>query len=267
MKEFPLFSFLRGLSKSLLTPLNLYWILFIAFLVFYLAQKKKIARWFLGVSLVWLLLISTPFLPKILLGTLENQYPPIQLSEIKSVHTIAKDSMIHILILGSGYVTDDRLSYCGQLNTSGLSRLTEGIRLHRLIPESKLIFSGYAGNQKLSQALVSALAAQELGIDSAVTSTINESWNTKTEVEEYKNHFGTANKFFLVTDAAHMPRAIMQFRLAGFIPIPAPTNFNIKKNNIPVGFTDYLPSTGNIRYMEIVFHEYLGMLWAKMGGN
>ena len=50
-------------------------------------------------------------------------------------------------------------------------------------------------------------------------------------------------------------------------PIAAPTNFYIKRNNIPGRFTDYFPSSGSIRNMEIVFNEYLGMLWGKMGGN
>jgi len=64
-----------------------------------------------------------------------------------------------------------------------------------------------------------------------------------------------------------MPRAVMHFRNAGLNPIAAPTNFNIRKNNISGSYTDYFPSPGNIRFMEIVFQEYLGMLWAKMGGD
>ena len=86
-------------------------------------------------------------------------------------------------MLGSGYETDDRLSYSGQLNPSGLARLVEGIRLQRLMPGSKLIFSGYAGDQPLPQAEVSALAAQELGIDSIAIYILCKPWNTKTEAD------------------------------------------------------------------------------------
>jgi uncharacterized SAM-binding protein YcdF (DUF218 family) len=258
---------LRGLLKSVLAPLPIFWLLLVAVIVLYLAGKKKMAKWFLGSSLLWFLLISSPFPQKMLLATLENQYPPIQSLTRKSNQVSKPDSMIHILVLSSGYESDARLSYCGQLNTKGLGRLTEGIRLQLLLPGSKLIFSGNAGSQPLSQAEVSALAAQELGIVSTVILTFCEPWNTKTEAEEYLKHFGTAYKLYLVTDAAHMPRAVMHFRNAGLNPIPAPTNFIIKKNNIPGDYTDYFPSTGNIRSMEIVFQEYLGMLWAKMGGN
>jgi len=190
------FSFIRDLIKSLLTPLPLFWLLLISGLVFYMVGKKKIARWFLGSSLLWFLLISTPFLPKVLLATLENQYLPVQLPLEKGDQAPAQDSIVHILVLGSGYETDNRLSFCGQLNLTGLARLAEGIRLQRLLPASKLIFSGYAGHQPLPQAEVSVLAAQELGIESTVISTISEPWNTRTEAEEYLKHFGTAYKLF-----------------------------------------------------------------------
>ncbi|MDO9579230.1 MAG: ElyC/SanA/YdcF family protein [Bacteroidales bacterium] len=267
MKTISFFSFFRELTKSLLTPLPLFWLLLIAAFVFYLADKKRIARWFLGSSLLWFFLISTPFLPKALLATLENQYPPVQLTAEKRDQVSAQDSIAHILVLGSGFETDDRLSFCSKLNLTGLARLAEGIRLQRLLPASKLIFSGYAGDQPLPQAEVTALAAQELGTDSTVIYTICEPWNTRTEAEEYLKHFGTNCKLYLITDAAHMPRTLMHFRHAGLNPIPAPTNFVIRKNNIPGSYTDYFPSSGNIRNMEIVFQEYLGMLWAKIGGD
>jgi len=59
----------------------------------------------------------------------------------------------------------------------------------------------------------------------------------------------------------------MHFRNAGLNPIPAPANFMIKKNNLPDKYTDYFPSSQNIRIMEVVFNEYLGMFWAIMGGD
>ena len=281
MQAISFLSFFRDLIKSLLTPLPLFWLLLIVAFLFYLAgrkttarlfdcttaRKNTIARWFFGSSLLWFFLISTPFLPKVLLATLENQYPPVELTAEKGDQVSAQDSIVHILVLGSGYETDDRLSYSSQLNLTGLVRLAEGIRLQCLLPGSKLIFSGYAGTQPLPMAEVSALAAQELGIDSTVISTICEPWNTRTEAEEYLKRFGTVRRLYLVTDAAHMPRAVMHFRNAGLNPFAAPTNFILRKNNIPGSYTDYFPSSGNIRNMEIVIQEYLGMLWAKMGGD
>lgn len=115
--------------------------------------------------------------------------------------------------------------------------------------------------------MVTSLSAQELGIDPAATATITEPWNTKSEAAEYFKRFGTACKLYLVTDAAHMPRAVRHFRNAGLNPISAPTNFNIRKNILPGSYLDYFPSSGNIRLMEIAIQEYLRMLWASFGGN
>lgn len=260
-------SFLREFIKSFLAPLPLLWLLLIVTLILYWFGKKKFSGYVFSLSLLWFFLISTPFLPKKLLTTLEKQYPPFQLVIEKVTPDSSKNSKVHILVLGSGYQSDDRLSYCARLNPSGLARIAEAIRLQRLIPGSILIFSGYAGNQRLSQAQVSALAAVELGIDSTIIMTLNESWNTKTEAAEYFKRFGSANNLYLVTDATHMPRAIRLFRDAGLNPIPVPTNFNIKKNSTPMGLTEYFPSNGKIRFMEIVCQEYLGLLWANLGGN
>ncbi|MCK9414436.1 MAG: YdcF family protein [Prolixibacteraceae bacterium] len=263
----PFLSLLRELIKSILTPLPLLWLLLIAACLFQWRGKKKMARFLLGFSLLWFFLISTPFLPYRLMISLENRYPPIQISGKTGERITSKDTMVHILVLGSGYQTDDRLSYSAQLNSAGLARLAEGIRLHRLHPGSKLIFSGYKGNQPLPQAVVISIAARELGVDSLFTATITEPWNTKSEAAEYFKRFGTSYKIYLVTDASHMPRAVRHFRNAGLNPIPSPANFNIRKNSLSGSYLKYFPSSDNIRFMEIVFQEYLGMLWAKMGGN
>lgn len=262
-----LFSLLRDFVKSILGPLSLFWLFIIVVIAFYWIGKKKIAKWGLGFTLFWFLLISTPFVPKKLLATLENQYPPILSALENGILSTFRDSVVHILILGSGYETDERLSNCSQLNSSGLERLVEGIRLQRQLHNSKLILSGNVGNQPLPQAEVSSLAAQELGMDPINIDTVNEPWNTKSEAAEYFKRFGTFHKLYLVTNAAHMPRALIHFRNDGLNPIPAPTNYNIRINNIPKSYTYYFPSTGNIRCMEIVFLEYIGILWAKLGGN
>jgi uncharacterized SAM-binding protein YcdF (DUF218 family) len=218
-------------------------------------------------SLIWFFLISTPFIPEALLSVLENDDgSQLHLAYLGSSDT-AYFGDVHILILGSGYGTDDRLSWNNQLSPSAITRLNEGIRLHRLMPGSMLVTSGYGNNQPLAQATVSAFAAKELGVDSTHILTIPEPWNTKDEAITYAKRYGTSHTLYLVTDAAHMRRSLMHFRNAGLHPIPAPSNFRLRINNIPKQFYHYFPSSQNIYFMEIVFHEYLGLLWMRMGGD
>ncbi|MEI7424256.1 MAG: ElyC/SanA/YdcF family protein [Prolixibacteraceae bacterium] len=261
------FLVVREVVKAVMTPMAITWILLLAILVFYLAGKKRLSKWMAVVAFSWLMVISTPFVPEYLLGKLENKFPPVTLQTIHEDLGSSKDSIVHVLVLGGGYETDDRLSYLSQLGLLSLGRLAEGIRLHHLLPGSILIFSGFGNNQPLSNAEVSKLATYDLGIDSTFIQTISEPWNTKAEAAEYLKRFGMTGKLYLVTDASHMPRAMMHFSNAGLHPIAAPTNFYIKRNNIPKRFTYYFPSSSSIRDMEIVFNEYLGLLWAKMGGN
>lgn len=244
-------------------PLPLFWLFFITGFTLYFTGKKITAKYLFSISAIWLILITTPFLPRTILYNLENQHPSLNVTNSPSFN----DSPVYILVLGSGYVSDDRLSYSNQLNSSGLARLVEAIRLYRIIPGSKLIFSGYSGKNQKPMAKISSYSAQELGIDSSEIFTLCEPWNTKNEVIEYLNNFGKEAKLFVVTDAAHMKRTLMNFQSFGLSPIPAPTNFMIKKSKVPRKYLDYFPGSHNIRYTEIIVHEYLGILWSLMGGD
>lgn len=256
---------MRQLVSSMLAPLPLLSLLLLAVFLFWVLRKKKLMRWSMALSLLWFLLIATPFLPNHMLNKLESSYTPLSFQH--SLFLQPADSNIHILVLGAGYATDERLSHTAMLSSSGLARLTEGIRLSRLLPNATLIFSGYSDRQTLPQAEMGARAAIELGINPARIQTIPQPWNTKDEARHYYERYGTGQPLILITDAAHMTRAMYHFKKAGLNPIPAPCNLRIKKNDIPKTLSYYLPSSQNITYTEILFHEYLGLLWAKLGGD
>lgn len=67
-------------------------------------------------------------------------------------------------------------------------------------------------------------------------------------------------RILLVTDAAHMPRALYAFEHNGIQSIPAPTGFV----NIPdqeYSWLDTLPSANAMADSAYALHEYLGLLW------
>jgi len=225
------------------------------------------AIWLLGISLLLLTLISTPWLPEALLASLENRYSYLKHPEQQVDQSTNNVKDVHLLVLGAGDSSDSRLSYSGQLHLSSIYRLTECIRLYHSIPESRLVFTGNSGCKSIAQANVHALAAQELNINVADIYIIPEGWNTRTEAAAYYKYFGTNHKLYLITDAVHMPRAMMIFRDIGLDPIPAPTNYRLRQNDYKRHFSDYFPSAHYITYMELVFQAYLGVLWVKMGGD
>ena len=90
--------------------------------------------------------------------------------------------------------------------------------------------------------------------------------NTGDEAKTFFSEFGNENTLILVTDAAHMPRAVILFKKAGLDPVPAPANHLFKKNSSRSPFS-WLPAGGNVVKMEVAVHEYAGILWSRMGGK
>jgi|WetSurSiteA1Bulk_404760.scaffolds.fasta_scaffold00362_5 uncharacterized SAM-binding protein YcdF (DUF218 family) len=242
-------------------PLTILWTLLIFSGVLYLLKKKRVTRWLFFIAVGWLLIISTKFIPDLLVSRLENQYSPI----IK-IDAANLSSPVYIMVLGAGYSDDKKLNPNDELSVTALGRVVEGIRLYRLIPRSKLIFSGFKGRLSVSQADVSAMTAIALGVGQSDIKSLTTTRTTYDEAHTYFSSFGNNSSLILVTDAIHMPRAVRLFKDAGLDPIPAPTNHIIKKDSEKKPFS-WFPSSENISKMEDVVHEYTGLVWYWLGGR
>ena len=256
---------LRNSIKALTSPLPIYFLLVALVFVLYTVGLEAIAYWIFVFSFFYLVLISTPWVPEALLASLENQYQHI-LQPQQYNNIVKNGNEIHLHVLGAGDSNDSRLSYTSQLHVSSLYRITEAIRLHNAISGSKIVLTGNSGTGTIPQAEFYSHAAQELGIDKSNINIIAEGWNTHHEAVAYHKQFGTKHKHFLITDAVHMPRAMMIFKSVGLSPIPAPTHYRLRQNNYKRQITDYFPSSHYITYSEIVLQAYLGVLWAKIRG-
>lgn len=250
---------MKDIIKFLIAPLSAFWILLIFGYAFNLINRKRISHILLVVAGVWLVLISTKFIPEYLISSMEDNYHSFKTNSIL-VH-----SPFNIMVLGAGYSDDSSLPPNDQLNTTTLGRLTEGLRLYRLFPGSKIVTGDFQGRLAFSQAISISNTAIALGVNESDIITIKlASNNTNGEAEAYFREFGKSNQLILVTDAIHMPRAMMLFRKVGLDPIPAPTNHLIKQGSVKDPFS-WLPSISNINKMNAAMHEYLGMAWAKWG--
>jgi len=248
----------RSFISSLIAPLTIFWLLLLAGLLLIWLKKKKSSRILIVISLIWLALISFAPLPKLLCRSLERSYTPLT-----DLNSLSNNIDVHIMVLGSGHTSDPTLPANNQLSNNALGRLAEGIRLHRLLPGSKLITSGWQGDDLVPNALVLKRAAELLGISTEDIFTLVTPVNTEEEALCYRSTFGKSHKLIIVTDAIHMPRAILWFRKAGLNPIAAPTNHLIKHSPNQKSF-NFLPSADNINEMESAMHEYIGILWAKL---
>lgn len=248
---------MRAIAHALLHVLPIFWIL-IALGLLLRKKRPRLSNYILIGALLWLALFCTPPVPQWLVNNLEKQYPPL----VDPTYLLAEDSAIHILVLGGGHVSDPRFTKNDQLSQMALGRLVEGIRLHRLLPGSKLVLSGYSRiGIAESHAEVMAGAAELLGVNPEMLLTVETPANTEEEARDYRAKFGDTHRLILVTSAIHMPRAMFLFRAAELDPVPAPTNHQIKKDNLPKPLSLY-PATKNLQRVSDAMHEYVGLWYA-----
>ncbi len=250
---------LRTLVDLLINPIHILWMLILATVILYFRKRYRWSQRTAWGFLVYFLLTSTRLLPNAMIHGLERQYDPWTDEQSMSSLTNA-----NILVLGSGHVIDPDLPASGQLSSTALGRLTEGLRLLEALPGSRLIVSGYGGTSAHSQAAVLREAALDLGAESGEVKMMEEPTNTAGEANAYQERFGVESSLILVTSAVHMPRAMAHFQRQGLQPQAAPTDFLLKEE--PGVHMDWI-SYDNFRKVHVALHEYVGMWWMKMGGK
>lgn len=247
-----------ALLHHLANPVWLLWFLAIGFFLCRRSGRRRAARGFAWAGIFWLFLISTSPLPLWLARGLEARHP------VLDPGTLPAGASWHIMVLGGGHTNDPSVTPADRLSAEALGRLAEGIRLHRLLPGSKLVFSGFSTTGRPSQAENLAMAAVDLGVSPADTLLLSEPTRTSEEARAYVRRFGADIPTILVTSAIHLPRAIGWFRQAGANPVPAPATHAVK---FAPGRSTYhfIPSPSKIGLMHQALHEYGGLLMLELG--
>jgi len=233
-------------------------ILLVGIFLLWFTRRQKAGKIFVTIGIVALTALSYRAASEIFLRPLEYKYPP--LTDVSAISDIK-----WVVVLSGGHSPDSNLPITGQLSDASLVRLAESIRIHRELPQSKLILSGGAVFSTITEAKVMADVAIVLGVDAKNLILESESKDTKDQARLIQNIVGD-NRFILVTSASHMPRSMALFQKKGMCPIPAPIGHRIieKQKLTPAMF---FPSADSIEKMERVFYEYLGLAWARLRGQ
>ena len=242
--------------------------------------KKLVSRFFFPLSLVIELLLLGIFLKKrrtqvilagvailylfsfspfgyLILRPLESRYSPISSSSLNK-------EVRWIVVLGGGSREDKTLTPEDRLGDASLKRLLEGVRLSRLLPQSRLVLSGGDYRGISPDALIMQLVALDHGVPRDRIVLEAASWDTTDQAKFLKDRLGKA-PFYLVTSAGHMPRAMRMFIRSGTQPIAAPTDFHAVW--APFQVTDLCPQAGVLADTERAFYEYLGIGWGLIRGQ
>jgi uncharacterized SAM-binding protein YcdF (DUF218 family) len=235
-------------------------ILIIGLILLWLTPKKRGGKVIVSLGVTLLILLSYGAFTDVLLKPLEYRYPPLlNLKDLAEVRWIA--------VLGGGHTSDPQMPSNSQLSGSSLSRLVEGIRAHKSLPGSKLILSGGALYDPVSDAKALADVALMLGVDrqNLILETLSK--DTEDEARLIKKIVGN-DPFVLVTSASHLPRSMALFRKLGMQPIPAPTDYGVReKQEAGINPGMVFPNAGELGNAETAVYEYLGLAWAKLRGK
>ena len=175
----------------------------------------------MGLFLILLLIISLHVPGSLLLRPLETRFPVWRQAPT--------DHVVGIILLG-GFHLDIRVAREGFDIRSGMSeRVMETVRLSKLYPEAKILYSG-GGTEAHSGKNILV----RLGVERERIIIEDRSRNTAENARLSKIIAAPkrSEKWLLVTSAFHMPRAMGAFRAVGF-PVEAdPVDFQSSKADI-----------------------------------
>ncbi|MHB8535979.1 MAG: YdcF family protein [Sulfuricaulis sp.] len=222
-------------------------------------------RWLLlgslvtALSIMALLILSLPLTGQQLMEGVESRYAPLDLGTLSADTTVGA-----IVILGGGRYTD-AAEYGGgdNVNRVTLECLRYGAYLHRLTGLPVLVSGGAPYGEKIPEAELMQTALKR-DFQTEARWVENKSANTFENAEFSLPILSGAGvkRIYLVTQAAHMARAVWSFEDVGIDVVPAPMGFSTlgRGERASLG---YYPSARGLWLSSTALHERLGLMWYR----
>jgi len=254
---------LKKIISSLFLPLPVCTVLLIIGLIFlWFTGRQRLGRVLVSLGAATLLLFSNASIPNLLLQPLERHTPV--LTTLEQVATLTQPPVKWIVVLGAGDIYSPTLPPTTQLHDASLARIVEAVRLHRELPESKMVLSEGTTFENVPVAEVMGRAMRALGVEEKDIVLETQSRDTE-ESAQFVQAIVGKDRFILVTSASHMRRSQALFRKLGMDPIAAPTDYESSSQGLRL--SDFYPSVGELHKADLALHEYLGLAWAKLRGK
>lgn len=226
-----------------------------------LTRFRRAAVRLMAASLLLLVVVGASPIGSVLIGALENRFPPW------------KDSgqpVDGIIVLG-GVINPRMTVQRGSLSINGeVERMTEAAMLARRYPAARIVFTG--GNPSLfahdpPEADYAVQLFELLGVPAARIVLENRSRNTAENATFSKAMVKPkpGERWVLVTSAMHMPRAIGAFRQAEFAVEPCPVDWH----TAPSVNLFRLPTRwlGGLSAVDAAAHEWVGLFVYWVSGR
>lgn len=247
---------LFALIRELILPPSSLFILLAAGL--FLARRcPRAGRAMVAAALAMLYLLSSGFGILALVAPLEALAPPLAATQGTGAQAI--------VVLAAGRIAGAP-EYGGdeQPDYVALARLRYAARLHR---DTGLPVLASGGNgtedgrfKPKAQAMERALR-EEFGIPVRWIETASGNTAQNAEFSAHILQQENIRRILLVTDAMHMPRAVMAFEQQGMEVVAAPTVFFGSRMQ---AWLYPLPTAENLRRSYYALYEWIGLVWYKL---
>lgn len=244
-----LFLLKKIVSAFILPPTSL---ILMAFVGLWLTKKRpKAGRALVALSLTTLLVLSLPVTGNALLQSLETA-PPISDTQLKEIQAI--------VILGGG--TNSQAPEFGNEDTVNrwtLQRLRYGAYLQQLTGKPILVtggapFGGRPEADAMAETLQRDFHAKDIWIEDQSKDTAENAANSAAILKEHD-----IQRFAVISQAWHLPRAIKLFEQQGLRVYPAPTGYTHEDNETIIR---WLPKASAQDKSSIALKEYLGRFFS-----
>jgi len=245
---------LKKIITVLVMPINIVLLLLIFALVVHRKSPKKSIK-SLSTAIVILFLSAFPPFSSKVMTAIENDYPPYVKTNL---------AIDYIIVLGCGHSTNANLPVTSQLANCSLQRMVEALRIYQLHPEARIITSGSAGHNQISNAETVKQSLVLLGVPAQKIITENFPKDTEEEAQLIAPRV-QGTQVILVTNAEHMPRSMNYFQTEGIFPIAAPTGYWVKNPDGDKNWGYYMPSSRTLQQSTVAWYESLGLVvqWFK----
>src|SRR5207244_12946330 len=198
-----------------------------------------------------LLLFAHATLPNLLVQPLEPPYAPA-LATPEQVASLTQSPVKCIVVLGAGDTYSPFLPPTTQLHDASLARIVEAVRLHRELPESKMVLSEGTTFDNVPVAEVMGRAMRALGVEEKDLVLETQSRDPE-ESAQFVQAIVGKDRFILVTSASHMRRSQALFRKLGMDSIASHTDYESSSQGLRL--FDFYSSVGELQISDISLAE------------
>ncbi len=192
-------------------------------------SRRSINVFILGLFSILLLIASVNVPGSLLLRPLETRFPVWRQASTDQVAGIILLGGFHLDIRVASALDSHMASQLSDIRSGIADRVMETVRLAKLYPEAKILYSGGGTEAQLGKKVL-----MRLGIERERIIIESRSQNTAENARLSKMIAAPkqSEKWLLVTSAFHMPRAMGAFRAVGF-PVEAdPVDFQSSKADV-----------------------------------